>query len=391
MKRNLVEKLVARLGAERGLMQVVAGPRQVGKTTAVRQALEELGMGRMVSADEPLRHDSTWLRQQWEVARAQARQSGRCVLAVDEIQKVANWSESVKRLWDEDTRDGLDVRVVLLGSSQMLLQRGLTESLAGRFELLRATHWSWPEMREAFGWDWQTYVHLGGYPGAARFRDDLDRWRDYVRFSLVETMVTRDVLMENTVHKPALLRTLFELGCASSGQELSLTKLLGQLQDAGNTVTLAHYLSLLESAGMLSGLQKFAVDGARKRNSVPKFQVHNNALAAAVGAWSWPAGRDDPETWGRMVESAVGAHLLNSAVIEGWHLAYWREGGKEVDFVLSRGDRLLAIEVKSGRRKGSLAGMSAFLARHPRAKPLLVGADGIAVEEFLAGRVSDWL
>lgn len=392
MERRIVAEIARRLAEPRRFIQVVAGPRQVGKTTATRQALAKLNLPcRFVSADEPSLHDAIWLTQQWEIARLTARSAGSCVLAIDEIQKVPNWPETVKRLWDEDSASGLHLSLLLLGSAQLLVQRGLTESLAGRFELIRAPHWAFPEMAEAFGWGWEQFVFFGGYPGAAALIDDEIRWRDYVRNSLVETTITRDILLLSPVHKPALLRRLFEIGCTYSARELSLTKILGQLQDVGNTATLAHYLDLFYSAGLLAGLQKYAADLARRRNSVPKFQVFNTALASAIAGSPFATVRHDPEAWGRVVESAVGAHLCNGAVEQGLQLHYWRDHNDEVDFILSGPSCLVAIEVKSGRRKGPLSGLAAFIKRFPAARPLLIGADGIPVDQFLRTPLTHWL
>jgi predicted AAA+ superfamily ATPase len=392
MERAIVAQINRRLSEPRRFIQVVTGPRQVGKTTATRQALAKLAFpSRFVSADEPTLHDGIWLSQQWELARLTARTEGTCILAIDEIQKVSNWSETVKRLWDEDTASNTPIRLLLLGSAQLLLQRGLTESLAGRFEVIRAPHWSFAEMQKAFDWNWEQFVFFGGYPGSADLITDESRWRDYIRHGLVETTITRDILLQSPVHKPALLRRLFEIGCAYSGMELSLTKILGQLQDAGNTVTLAHYLDLFNAAGLITGLQKYADDLARRRNSVPKFQVFNNALTTAIGGRPFSVVRQDPEAWGRIVESSIGTHLINGASEHGFHLHYWRDRNNEVDFVLSGQDRLIAIEVKSGRRKGNLPGLADFTQRFPSARPLLIGADGIPIEQFLQTPIIHWL
>lgn len=384
MERALVKLLGQRLDEPRRFIQVMAGPRQVGKTTVARQALRRVKVPcHMVSADEPLIHDGMWLQQQWELSRLAARTDGGAVLVIDEIQKVSGWSETVKRLWDEDSAQALPLKILLLGSAQLLVQRGLTESLAGRFELLRVPHWSYAEMREAFGWDWEQFVFFGGYPGSAPLVGDESRWRHYVRESLVETTITRDILMQSQIHKPALLRRLFELGCAYAGQELSYTKLLGQLQDAGNSTTLAHYLDLFSAAGLLAGLQKFANNTVRKRGSVPKFQPFNTALVSAMVGRDFRDLRQDPQVWGRLVESAVGAHLINGAHEHGLQLHYWRNHGDEVDFVLSGPGRITAIEVKSGRRRTTVPGLAAFCQRVPQARPLLVGGDGMPVEQFL--------
>jgi predicted AAA+ superfamily ATPase len=366
----------------------------VGKTTLVRQVLGEWAdRAHYASADEPALKDGAWIELQWEAARRLVREANRssAVLALDEIQKIPRWSETVKRLWDEDSAARLPLRVVLLGSAPLLVQQGLSESLAGRFELLPIPHWSFAEMCEAFGFTLEQYLWFGGYPGAAPLVHDPERWARYVKDSLIETTLSRDVLLLTRVDKPALLRRLFELGCRYSGQILSYTKMLGQLQDAGNTTTLAHYLELLSGAGMLVGLPKYAGTATRQRGSSPKLQVLNNALMNAQGERTLEEARDDASAWGRVVESAVGAHLANAAAMRDCELFYWREGAREVDFVVKSGRRVLAIEVKSGARRDSLAGLGAFLREFPKARPLVVGTGGVEIEDFLARPVAEWI
>ncbi len=386
--------LASRLGEPRRFLHVVAGPRQVGKTTMVQQVLDALDRPSVyVSADEPALRDTAWLAAQWERARVAAKDAGKsgAVLALDEAQKISGWSEAVKRLWDEDTRSRLPLRVVLLGSAPLLLQRGLAESLAGRFEILHVPHWSYAEMRAGFGWSLEQFLYFGGYPGAAPLVADPPRWRRYMLDSLIETTISRDVLLLTRVDKPALLRRLFELGCSYSGQVLSYTKMLGQLHDAGNSTTLAHYLELLAGAGMLTGLSKFAGATVRSRGSSPKLQVFNTALLTAQSGLTPTEARADREFWGRLAESAVGAHLANAAASGACELFYWREGNKEVDFVLRAGRTVVAIEVKSGRSPLALPGLGAFSAAFKPKRSLLVGGDGIPLEEFLSRPVSDWL
>ena len=299
--------------------------------------------------------------------------------------------ETVKRMWDEDTASGLPLQVVLLGSAPLLLQGGLAESLAGRFEQLRLPHWSLTEMRAAFGFSLEQFLYFGGYPGAAPVAGDAERWRRYVLDSLVETTISRDVLLMTRVDKPALLRRLFELGCRYSGQILSYNKMIGQLQDAGNTTTLAHYLDLLSGVGMLTGLPKFAGEAVRQRGSSPKLQVLNTALMTAQSGLLPEDAKNDGEFWGRLTESAVGAHLANSAAMGRCELFYWRDRNREVDFVVRSGRRLLAIEVKSSRARSALPGLAAFADAFLPQRTLLVGADGVAVEEFLSHPVEHWL
>lgn len=383
-----------RLAEPRRLIQFVAGPRQAGKTTLVQQVMDGMETPCLyASADEPAVHPTPWLSVQWEKARAMAANSGRvgAVLAIDEVQKVSGWSETVKRLWDEDTKNDRPVRVVLLGSAPLLVRRGLTESLAGRFETIHLGHWSFVEMRDAFGWDLETYLYFGGYPGAAHLIEDPARWRSFVVNAMIETTIARDMLLMSRIEKPALLRRLFDLGCRYSGQVLSYTKMLGQLQDAGNTVTLAHYLDLLADAGMLTGLQKYAGQAVRQRGSSPKLQVLNTALMTAQSALSPREVRADGEFRGRLVESAVGAHLANAAAGGVCQLTYWRERNREVDFVLRAGQVVVAIEVKSGRAPVAFPGLDDFAAAFKPKRTLIVGGDGIALQDFLSRPVEHWL
>ena len=392
--REFASSLESRLLEPRRYLQVIAGARQVGKTTLVRQVLAGINRPHhFVSADEPALRDAVWLRTQWDAARLIARDSGDsgAVLALDEIQKITGWSETVKRLWDEDTASALPLHVVLLGSAPLLVQGGLTESLAGRFEQLRLPHWTFGEMRTAFGFSFEQFLYFGGYPGAAPLAADAERWRRYVLDSLVETTISRDVLLMTRVDKPALLRRLFELGCRYSGQILSYNKMIGQLQDAGNTTTLAHYLDLLSGAGMLTGLPKFAGETVRQRGSSPKLQVLNTALMTAQSGLLPDDAKKDTEFWGRLTESAVGAHLANAAAMGTCELFYWRDRNREVDFVVRSGRRLLAIEVKSARARSALPGLAAFSDAFSPERTLLVGADGIPVEDFLAHPVEHWL
>ena len=385
--------LLDRLREPRRFLQVVTGARQVGKTTLVTQAAERSGLPhRFASADEPTLRGPEWIAQQWDAARLLADDAGRegALLVLDEVQKAPDWAESVKRLWDEDTRSGRRLKVVALGSAPLLLARGLTESLAGRFERLHLPHWSFAEMRAAFGWSLEQYLFYGAYPGAAPLARQPARWSRYVLDSLVETTVARDMLLLTRIDKPALLRRLFALGCAYSGQILSYNKMLGQLQEAGNTTTLAHYLDLLAGAGMLTGLPKYAGAAARRRGSSPKLQVLNTALMTAGCGLTLARARKDGAFWGRLVESAVGAHLANAAASGACELFYWRERNREVDFVVRAGDATTAIEVKSGRARDTLPGMAAFAAAFRPARTLLVGGDGISVDDFLSKPVEHW-
>ena len=392
--RPQAAELARRLKEPRRFIQVVSGARQVGKTTLALQVADQSTLPyHFASADEPTLRGNEWIESQWKEARLLADSSKRkgALLILDEVQKVPHWAEMVKYLWDEDTRKKTLVKTVLLGSAPLLIGHGLTESLAGRFEILHMPHWSFSEMREAFGWDLNQYLFYGAYPGAAPLIEQPLRWSRYIIDSLIETTVARDVLLLTRVDKPALLRRLFELGCAYSGQILSYTKMIGQLQDAGNTTTLAHYLDLLAGAGVLTGLHKYAGDTARRRGSSPKFQVFNTALITALSDMTQAEAFADREFWGRLTESAVGAHLINASAGGACEVFYWRERNREVDFVLRKGKKLVAIEVKSGRTATSLPGLESFSKSFKPGRMLIVGPGGISLERFLSTPVEYWL
>ena len=388
----LLESLVERLSEPRRFIQVLLGPRQVGKTTLARQAIERLeGASIYATADGPLLEDLIWLEQQWERARHEARRNGEpTTLVLDEVQKIPGWSEVVKRLWDQDSLDGRDLRVLLLGSSPLLMEQGLGESLAGRFEVLRLRHWGFAEMAAAFGSTLEDFLVFGGYPGAASLTEDAERFRRYILDALIEPVIGRDILVRTRVDKPVLLRRLFRLGCDYSAQVLSYQRMLGELLDRGNTTTLAHYLELLEGAGLLAGLQKFADKPLRRRASSPKLLVLNTALMSAVSVPDLRRVREDPPLWGRLVETAVGAHLVNSSAGSEVTVYYWREGNLEVDFVLAKHGERIAIEVKSGAGVRSTPGLEAFDKRFAPRRKLLVGSGGLPLEEFLRVPAARW-
>ncbi|MFA7180277.1 MAG: ATP-binding protein [Bacteroidales bacterium] len=384
-ERSYLKLVKSRIEEPRKFIQVILGPRQVGKTTMINQLLPQLSIPNInESADAISATNSAWLVQVWESVRLRLKASGakEFLLVIDEIQKIDNWSEVVKQQWDRDTRENINIKVILLGSSRLLIQKGLTESLAGRFETLYLGHWAYDEMQEAFDWSIEQYVYFGGYPGSASLIDDEERWKNYVKDSLIETSISKDILMLTRVDKPALLKRLFEIGCLYSGQILSYTKIIGQLQDAGNTTTLANYLKLLSDCGLLGGLDKYAGDIIRKRGSSPKFQVYNNALITAQSDETYEKAIINPELWGRLVESSVGTHLINHSISERYNLYYWRDGNNEVDFVLGKGDKVIGLQVKSGKR-GENEGMGVFAEKFHPEKVLLVGTGGIPYEEFL--------
>lgn len=391
INRLIYKELLSRFYEPRRFIQALLGPRQVGKTTLARQIMTTLAWPKhYVSADEPGLNSSIWLTQQWEQARLLYRQHQRpCLLVLDEIQKIAHWDSIVKQLWDEDSINQIPLYVMILGSSPWLLQKGLAESLAGRFEITPVTHWSFVEMRQAFQYSLEQYIYFGGYPGASSLIGDEERWRHYILDSLIETTISRDILLMTRVDKPALLRRVFNLGCLYSGQILSYQKMQGQLQDAGNTTTLAHYLELLTNAGMLTGLPKFAGQVVRQRGSSPKLQVLNTALLSAQQNYSLRSAQQDTQYWGRLVESAIGAHLLNNSAHSSIHVFYWRENNAEVDFVLQRGEELVALEVKSGMKKEALPGLERFVQMFNPKRYYQIGGQGIPLEVFLSTKVTD--
>ena len=384
-------QILFRMRESRGRIKVEVGPRQVGKTFAVEQATREYGRGFTYRLADGLGIDPLrWLESEWNAARLVAKSAGEHLLILDEIQKVKGWSEVVKRLWDEDTFNHVPLKVVLLGSSRLLLQKGLTESLEGRYELLPADHWSYSEMRDAFAFTVDDYVLYGGYPGAAGLKNDEMRFRSYIRDSIVEPSISRDILQLETIAKPELLRRVFTLGCAYSARILSYQKMQGQLQETGNVTTIAHYLRLLGEAGLVCGLEKFYEDESRTKASSPKLAVCNNALMSVLSPYSFSELKSDGARWGHLVESAVGVHLLATARQDGVDVLYWNVGAKEVDYVLRKGERLAAIEVKSADAS-SISGMKEFCAKYPRAKSYLIGGKGMPLERFFAAKASDFL
>ena len=390
-ERMACQTLISRLEEPRRFLQVLVGPRQVGKTTVVRQILERISIPHLyLTADAVPATNVGWIGDSWELARTRMRMGrhDEYLLVIDEIQKIQSWSEAVKKEWDADTFDGVNMKVLVLGSSRVLLEKGLSESMAGRFEELRLGHWSLQEMRQAFGWGVEEYVYYGGYPGSAPLIRDPARWADYIGSSIIDATVHKDILMGANVAKPALLRQAFELGAAYSGRVLSYTKMVGALEDAGNTTTLAGYLSLLDAAGLVAALPKYYGDRARRRASPPKFQVHDSALRSRYAEFSLEEALTRPDEWGRCVESAVGAHLVNQSFAKGYDVMYWRDGDDEIDFVLRKNLRVVAIEVKSNRETHTGA-MALFRERFKPHAVLLVGPGGIGIEEFLLADPAD--
>ncbi len=387
-QRSIVKIIKERIEEQRHFIQIVIGPRQTGKTTAVNQAIEQIDL--LYVYAEATKGDSTqdWIRAQWYQARNLFASSQRSVLLIiDEVQYVQGWSSVIKTLWDEDTRNAVNVKVILTGSSATLIQDGLNESLMGRFELIYSLHWSYPECAEAFGYDLEDYLYFGGYPGAAVLKENERRWLDYMHSAIIEPSIANDVLQLADVRKPELMRRLFEVGAPYSGQEISYRKLLGQLDDRGNAATIAHYISLLSKAGLMSGLQKYDSKLLREKASSPRLIVHDTSLMVAEFGRKRHTLLTDSSLKGHLIESAVGAYLINRSIVEGFSVFWWREGNDEVDFVIADKSAVTAIEVKSGRVK-STSGMTKFLIENPEAHSIIVGSADCSIEAFLRGEVN---
>lgn len=385
LKRKQYKELSDRILEPRDKIQVISGPRQVGKSTMVKQVLAETTIPHLsVSADGIDKENTRWIGEIWESARAkmQINKLREYLLVIDEVHKINNWSEEVKKQWDADTRNDINLKVVLLGSSRLLLKDGLTESLTGRYELIRMPHWSYNEMQKAFGLSVEQYIYYGGYPGGSKLISNEVRWRRYIKDSIIAPAIAKDILMTKVIYKPELMKQLFELGCTYSSEEISLTKILGQLQDAGNVTTLANYLTTLAESQLLCGLQKYAYDNARKYNSVPKIMTYNTALLSALSGVTFEKAYTTPKVWGRWAESAVGSHILNAADEYDYKIYYWRDKNDEVDFIIEHYGQCAAIEVKSGRRTMN-EGLSVFKNKFQPKLSLIVGSGGMPFDEFL--------
>ncbi|MDY6050352.1 MAG: ATP-binding protein [Corynebacterium sp.] len=391
-QRTQVKTLISRmLEGANPLIQVLVGPRQTGKSTMLGQASEALRAESprtpilFVSADDTPTPNRQWVENQWQQARNMVTCEAGAVLIIDEIQKATDWARVVKSLWDSDQVTHTPLKVILSGSSSLLIHSGLEESLMGRFEIIHSPHWSFAECADAFDYSLDDFLYFGGFPGAARLTGDEQRWRDYIRNSIVEPTIALDALAVQEVRKPTLLRTLFQLGAAYSSREMSYTKMLGQLHDAGNTTTLASYLEVLGAVGMLTGLEKYHPSALTRKKSSPRFQVFDTALMTVQDNRPRNVLFSDTEWLGHLVESAVGAHLLTLSRFHGWQLYWWRDGNDEVDFVVDHGDHVTAIEVESGRQRPR-AGWDSFLTRYPAARQVVIGGGGrgaIPLEEFL--------
>lgn len=332
--------LESRLKEKAPLIQAILGPRQVGKTTGIKQLVERLKVKSIyISADDLAPLDGRkWLYEHWALAKGNGKQS---LLIIDEIQKIDNWSESIKKLWDETSPEDRP-KLVILGSSSWSLQSGLRESLAGRYELIKAPHWNYPEAKDAFATSFADHLTFGGYPKVLEMRKDQDRAMSYLRDSIYTPVIGKDLLILKEIKKPALLRQIFELVTLYPAQELSYRKMLGQLQDSGNSETAKHYLEVLEAAFLIRCLKKFSGSQVVQKSSSPKM------ITLAPCFHTLFAGRTNPENqnlYGRLFEQWVGQVLLQYFP----DVYYWRDGNVEIDFVVKQDGIIFGIEVKSGR------------------------------------------
>ncbi len=385
-KKAEYHKIKSRLEEQRRFIQVIMGARQIGKSTVVKQVLKDVTIPyQFFSADNVPATNRAWISNCWAATRSLKENNGwdSIILVIDEIQKISNWSEVVKKEWDDDTFHERNIKVLILGSSRVLLEKGLSESLSGRFEEIRMSHWSYQEMKESFGFTLDQYLFYGGYPGAAFLIKDADRFQQYIQSAIIDTTINKDILMDTPIGKPALLRQTFELGAAYSGGLLSLNKMLGSLQDAGNTVTLSGYINLLDESGLLCGLQKYCIDTARRKASIPKFQVYNNALKMVYSQTTFEQAVLDRKVWGHILESGIGAYLVSQAFIHRFEVFYWRERNDEVDFILRKKNSVVAIEVKSNADKRT-EGLDRFRQFFKPQTSFIVGDGGIDIESFLS-------
>ena len=384
-ERKLVSQLVDRINEPRKFIQIVTGPRQTGKTTAVLQALKKINLPRYyVNADDPALVSENWLRHEWKLARILAKTGG-AILIIDEIQNVSRWSSLVKLLWDDDTLLQIPLKVIIIGPSALLLQRGLTESLMGRFEVLHCLHWNYSECKEAFGYTIDDFLFFGGYPGAAKLINEDDRWTEYMGSSIVDPAISHDILMMEKVRKPALLRSLFLYGCMHSAQQMSYVKIPEQLLVTDNTVTIKYYLNLLEKAGMLAGLQNYSVNQIRIIQNSLRFIVYDTSLMTYAFDVNKQRFLDNAGDYSRLVQSAVGANLLVRGKAEGFEVYWCHECDTVADFIIKSGRHLTSVEVNTGRVKSS--NDSVVLKKlNPDAPPFSIGSDITTLEDFFLGK-----
>ena len=385
-KREQLSVLESRMAESRRTIHVVMGPRQVGKSTMIDQFVEHTSVPySLFSADGVGKTNTDWISEKWYEVRTKMMLYGENehILIIDEIQKIAGWSETVKKEWDQDTRDKRNLKVILLGSSRLLIQKGLEESLEGRYETLKMGYWEWEEMREAFGFTMEQFIYFGGFPGLAPYINDEDRWRRMMEDSIISPILNRDILDIEEIRNPSLLRQVFEIGSMYSAQEISLNKMQGVV-NSGTVPTISSYLRILDETMLVKPLYKYDNSTIKTRNSVPKMQAYNNAFRNSYCQHTFEEAVMNKVEWGRQVESAVGAYLAGRSVIDGFQLLFWRDEKKnECDYVLKKGESLIAIEVKSGHAD-NIEGYLAFKNRFGRniVNSFIVGPEGLPLEDF---------
>ena len=383
IRQPLYNELLRSVKSKQNLIQAIVGPRQVGKTTLVLQLYKEWkGTKLYESADELSTPNAEWISKQWNKIRNKSKnKKSKSLIILDEVHKIPRWSEAVKKLFDEDQRKGYNICVVLLGSAALLMQRGLTESLAGRFELHRHHHWSFSECNEFFKVTLQEYLYFGGYPGTLSMRKDEERWGRYIRDSLIETVLSKDILLLSPVTKPILLRQAFSNAISYPAQILSYQKMLGTLQDAGNTTTIASYLQLLSKAFLLALLERWSGAKVKQKGSTPKIIVLDNSIISSQAGNKFQSMIKDKTTFGRSLENAIGAQLYSLAVDLGGELFYWKERDYEVDYVLKLGSKIYAIEVKSGISKKLPCALTIFKKRYGNANLITISSSKMQKSE----------
>jgi len=337
IKRSFVETLKKRFLEPNPLIQLIMGPRQVGKTTGVQQFLQGIKTPHhFVNADDQLSLSRDWSLEQWQIAQEKGHGT---LLVIDEIQKVDNWAETIKKLWDAQVRKKSQIKLLLLGSSSLALTRGVSESLAGRFEIIPVYHWNYCESNQAMPMDIATYLKFGGYPKSYEFLDDYDRYIKYTKSSIIERVLDKDILQFSTVKKPALFKHAFAVIASYPAQEISYRKILGELQEKGNIETIKYYISLFESAYLIKTIPKYGSQDFKTKSSSPKI------IPLAPCFYHLFSANYEKEPF--VFEASVGMTLLQISD----ELFYWRKGNDEVDFILRWQKNLYAIEVKSGRKR----------------------------------------
>ena len=356
-----LKQLDVNIAAKNSLIQVIIGPRQVGKTTTILNYLEQhlKNKAHYVSADQIFHSTPQWVEEQWRFAHQQNK-----MLIIDEIQKCENWPEIIKSLWDEFKRKKIELKCVLLGSSSLQIQKGLTESLTGRFQLIYAYHWNYKESHDGYGLNFEQYLKFGGYPGSYQFLNT-QNWESFVKNSIVSTVIEKDILQYSTVKSPTLFKQAFEILISYPAQEISYTKLLGQLQNKGNVELIKYYIRLYEGAFLVRSLEKFSNKKIKIKTSSPKILPMAPCLYFLNILDEYSS-----EERGHAFELLVGTQLVRT----GHELYYWREGKYEVDYILKKGKKIWAIEVKSGRNK-TTSGLQKFRDEYPHSSAVLISPD----------------